>query len=178
MPDGPNLQLFVDTLAHIERDPAAWDQEVWMNLGIEGGKICATSGCMAGWVCLIAGKGHPNFMPHWVTDLERGDKLDSSLWKMPTGDTIDIDSYATQLLGIDKLDEDGDEARDGGASDILFSGSNGMDDLYSNSARVLKMDEKNLREQVATRVTELDRAAIRRARLAHAVSIEKENGNA
>jgi hypothetical protein len=178
MPDGPNLQLFVDTLAHIERDPAAWDQEVWMNLGVEGGKICASSGCMAGWACLIGGKGVPNVQAEWVKDLKEGDKLDSSLWKTPDGELTDIDSYASKLLGIDKLDEDGDEDAYGGASDILFSGSNDMDDLYSHSARVLHMDEKNLREQVAARVAELDRAAIRRARMAHAVPITEENGNA
>lgn len=177
MPDRPNLQLFVDTLAHIERDPAAWQQDVWMTLTIEGGKICASAGCMAGWACLIGGEGHPEFQSAWFAGLQRGDVADSTLWKTPDGDTTDIDSYASKLLGIAGIDIDGEEDPYGGAAEMLFSGSNDMDDLYNFSAQVLHMNPAELRKQVAVRVAELDRSAVRRARMAHAVPLPKENGN-
>lgn len=45
-----NDDLFIDVLAHIERNPASWNQSTWGN-----SRSCGTVACFAGWACALSG---------------------------------------------------------------------------------------------------------------------------
>lgn len=173
-----NVAALIEALAHIERDPNAWNQSSWMDLKLESGKICATAGCLAGWICLTSGVGHPLLNANQMkTVLTPGVEEDAYSWVRPDGVHISIDTYAMQLLGFTADDDDDDD--DDSLSDRfdeLFSGSADIDDLYSRGADLLEVDETRLRQQVAERVKQLDEKAIKHQLRRHAIPLETKEG--
>lgn len=46
----PNLELFLDVFAQIEKHPETWDQSLYINVQ------CGTAYCFAGWACELSGR--------------------------------------------------------------------------------------------------------------------------
>lgn len=146
-----------------------------MDVKLDGGKICATAGCLAGWVCLTNGVGHPKINANQMKTVASGAEEDAYSWVRPDGVVLAIETYAVQLLGFAQTDDqDDDELTD--TFEELFSGSADMDDLYDRGANIMRVTPHWLREQVAARVKQLDEKAVRQARRRHFIPLETKEG--
>lgn len=126
---GPNHDLFVKVLAHIERKPEAWQQNFWSRFTDDEDRplACGTAHCFAGWAIAIA----------------EGVNLTSNRDE-------EILPWAYRLLGIPGDFERYYDSRP--EAPHLFDGSNTLDDLYRLSADILGIDETVLRDKVAAEV--------------------------
>lgn len=102
----PNAELAYAVLDQIDAHPEQWFQGLWI-----GRDECGTSGCFAGWTCLLSGD---------VPAFEHGDEEDTEYVAID-GTLRYIPLRAAELLGI--------EYRVGYIYDTLFDPSNKRDDL-------------------------------------------------
>lgn len=114
----PNDQLFIDTLAQIEREPSSWYQAEWAVRSNE----CGTAFCFAGWAVQLAG--------HEVL-------WDSGVVASMTTNHVWIERVALDELGITK---------DQGIQ--LFAARNQLGTLYEIAAEILSIEESVLRDKV------------------------------
>jgi hypothetical protein len=107
VPDGPNTALAWRVIDHIIAEPGSWDQHTWL-----ARTECGTTGCFAGWACLLSGD-----------ILDEGCPLascacNSASLRTSDGYPVEVEERATELLGLY-----------GGHAERLFSGSNSLDNL-------------------------------------------------
>jgi hypothetical protein len=108
----PNVDLLRRTLAHIEANPADWNQATWR---------CGTGMCFAGWAVTLAGGQWYEDKP---TSLYRDeliaepDDADDFLNRRIGARTIHVDDRAKRVLGLEE-----------GQAEVLFDGGNDLHDL-------------------------------------------------
>lgn len=90
-----NVKLLQRVLAHIEADPAHWDQDAWA-VQAPG---CGTAYCFAGWAVALAAPDAtflwgPKFHGSGVSD-------GASQVRLADGEVHSIGSLARELLGLD-----------------------------------------------------------------------------
>lgn len=161
----PNVDLLVETLAHIEVEQGHWNQEHWghapisdeLFLELKGREEwdvdgytlvhedevtpCGTAYCLAGWACVLSGE-----KLQWKLHPERYVYADRTV----AG--VKIPERANELLGLSR-------DRNVGYSAVgdLFSPNRTIDQLYELGSEQFDIEEDALRQRVEVRTVDLQR---------------------
>jgi hypothetical protein len=128
---GPNHDLFIDVLARVERDPAAWNQGTW---GYSDSQ-CGTVACFAGHAVVESGVPHS-----WQEVAVDG----GSVYRVLRPDSgLHVRDQAQRLLGLTH-----DQA-----SRLFYETNTRLDSLYRTCASILGVDPDVLRDKVQDRLT-------------------------
>lgn len=92
-PTKPNAELAYATLDQIDEHPELHDQSWWFTV-----TECGTTGCFAGWACLLSGD-KPDALDRPMHLLDIG--ADVSFVVRPDGVTQSVSEHAQELLGLD-----------------------------------------------------------------------------
>lgn len=120
-----NVKLLREVLDYIKANPQKWNQDAWFKVSVDkqGEPIfnkvtlqfeevnsCNTALCFAGHAALMSGFDAP---PRYDYEVWRG-------WGpgLPKGERMDVDQYATEVLGLST-----------NQADVLFNGDNSLEDL-------------------------------------------------
>lgn len=135
----PNLELILDTLAAIERDPASWRQGAWA-VRTE----CGTAYCFAGHAVNLSGvelgwdRADRVYGPLTLESDEFADVLEAAVF---AADGRFVYDHARHVLGLTS-----------GQAGNLFCPINDLDSLYSICAGILGLDTTVLRDKVKDRL--------------------------